>query len=78
VFLLLGTLPSGVSLPWHTHTHQILVSTTLHAIQVRLYSLVAKMGQVDSEVYPPLTALRGALKDAPDYIIAIGSRLQDW
>lgn len=54
------------------------MSTPLHAIQSRLYKLVATMGQVDSEAYPPLTALRGALKDAPDYIIAIGNRLQDW
>jgi hypothetical protein len=54
------------------------MSTTLHAVQDRLYSLVAKMGQVDSEAYPPLKALRGALKDAPDYITAISSKLQDW
>ena len=66
-----------LSIGTHT-THQRPVSTTLHAVQNRLYKLVAKMGQVDSEVYPPLTALRGALKDAPDYIIAIGSRLQGW
>ena len=38
----------------------------------------AKMGQVDSEAYPPLKALRGALKDAPGYITAISSKLQDW
>jgi hypothetical protein len=67
----------ALSIGTHT-THQMLVSTTLHAVQRRLYSLVAKMGQVDSEAYPPLKALQGPLKDAPDYITAISSRLQHW